>query len=77
MCDGMMGFGMTLWLLVGLGPLALLVLGIFWLVRQLTSRPDGHHVSEPDARRELKMRYARGEIDREPYLTIRDNLARR
>lgn len=77
MCDGMMGFGMTLWLMVGLGLIALLVLGILWLVRQLTARPDGRRVSEPGARQEMEMRYARGEIDREPYLTIRDDLARR
>ncbi len=77
MCDGLMGFGMALWLMVGLGLLALLVLGIFWLVRHLTARPDGRRVSESGARQELEMRYARGEIDREPYLTIRDDLARR
>lgn len=77
MCDGIMGVGMALWLLVGLGVLALLVLGIVWLVRRLASRGQGHGASQPDARRDLEMRYARGEIDRDTYLTIRDDLGRR
>lgn len=78
MCDGMMmGIGMTVWLLVGLAVLAVLVLGIIWLVRQLRSPADARGGPRPDAQRELEMRYARGEVDRETYLAMRDDLARR
>jgi putative membrane protein len=72
MGDGMMGIGMVLWWLIGIALLVLLVLGIVWLSRQIGSprrqSPDG------EALRELELRYARGEIDRDTYLAMRDDL---
>ena len=77
--DGMMGISMTLGLLLGIALLALLVLGIVWLAHQLRSSPASTRPSLSDGRapRELEMRYARGEIDRDSYLAIRDDLGRR
>lgn len=77
MMDGMMGLGMLLWWLIGLALLVLLLLGIVWLVRQLRSPARGQSSpSESDPLRELELRYARGEIDRDAYLAIRDDLRR-
>ena len=77
MMDGMMGIGMLLWWLIGLALLVLLVLGIVWIVRQLQSPARGQpSPSESDPRRELELRYARGEIDRDTYRAMRDDLRR-
>jgi putative membrane protein len=69
-----------LWLLfvvaMQLAVLALVVLGIVWLVRRLSvgeARGDGGARSALD---ELEMRYARGEIDRTTYLQMKDDLTR-
>lgn len=77
MMDGAMGIGMVLWLLVGLLVLVVLVLGILWLVRQLQSSADPAHsrVQGSGALRQLEMRYARGEIDRDTFLSMRDDLS--
>ncbi len=75
MMDGMMGIGMLLWWLIGLALLVLLVLGIVWLARQLQSRSRSQSSpAESDPLRELELRYARGEIDRDTYLGMRDDL---
>lgn len=77
MMDGMMGISMLLWWLIGLALLVLLVLGIVWLVRQLQSPGRGQSSpSESDPLRELDLRYARGEIDRDTYRAMRDDLRR-
>lgn len=78
MMDGVMGcpgsmalFG---WLL-GLAALALIVLAIAWLARELLApRRDSQHHGEHAALRELDARYASGEIDRDTYSTIRSDL---
>ena len=54
-----------------------MVLGIVWLVRQLRSPADGRLRPLHDAQRELEVRYARDEVDRETYLAMRDDLGRR
>lgn len=74
--DGAMGIGMALWLIVGLLVLVLLVLGIIWLVRQLQSSPVRGILpaAGSGALREVELRYARGEIDRDTYLAMRDDL---
>jgi putative membrane protein len=74
MGDGMMGIGMVLWWLIGIALLVLLVLGIVWLSRQLGS--PGRESPGGEALRELELRYARGEIDRDTYLAMRDDLRR-
>jgi putative membrane protein len=60
-----MGFGMILWLLI----LALIIVGVVWLVR---SQPIGQHRSTGlDV---LQERYARGEITRDEYLQMKRDL---
>ncbi len=73
---GMMGwagwmapFGMIVWIVI----LALLVAGVVWLFRALTSRADFWHRSS--ALDVLEERYARGEIKRDEYLEKRRDLA--
>ena len=87
MWDGTAGWGfMIAWMLFGLLLIVLVVVGIVWLVRSVGS--DGGRPSPPpsapwtdaargSAREELDRRYARGEIDREEYLRVRDDLERR
>lgn len=77
MMDGMMGIGMLLWWLIGLALLVLLVLGIVWLIRQLQSPARAESPPpDTDALRELELRYARGELERDTYLAMRDDLRR-
>jgi len=70
-----------LWLLfvvaMQLAVLALVVLGIVWLVRRLSAGDAGASQGSPSALDELEMRYARGEIDRTTYLQMQDDLKRR
>lgn len=77
MMDGMMGIGMLLWWLIGLALLVLLILGIVWLVGQFQAPARGQSSpSDSDPLRELELRYARGEIDRDTYRAMRDDLRR-
>jgi len=66
--SALIGFLFTIALLV------LAVLAIIWLVRQLTRHPGGGAASADHVMRELELRYARGEIDRETFLKIRKDL---
>lgn len=68
MMDGTAGMGMwmLLWGLLSLALLVLAVLGIVWLVRNLSSAPRGGDGADP-AEQELRRRYAAGQIDREEY----------
>lgn len=78
MSDGlMMNSAMAVWPLVGLAALVLLVLGVVWLVHQLWSLEGRTPTAEIAATAELAVRYARGEIDRETYLLMRDDLSPR
>jgi len=72
------GFWFLFALLMQLAVLALVVLGIIWLVRRLSSESStpGGGVSR-SAIEELEMRYARGEIDRTAYLQMQDDLKKR
>jgi putative membrane protein len=74
MMDGMMGGGavMWLWALFAVLVLVLLVVGVVWLVRTLTSPGTGSATST--ARQELDLRYARGELSREDYQQRRADL---
>ena len=69
-----------LWLLfvvaMQLAVLALIVLGIVWLVRRLSTGDAGPSSRARSALDELEMRYARGEIDRTTYLQMQDDLKR-
>ena len=76
---------MVVWMVFGLLLTVLLVVGIVWLVRQVSSsggspsdsqQPPSTGAGSGTAREELDRRYARGEISREEYLAIRDDLER-
>ncbi len=79
MWNGTGGIFMVVWMIFGLLLIAVLVVGIVWLVRQVSS--DGSRSAQPwqpsaqgSAREELDRRYARGEISREEYREIREEL---
>ncbi|MBN9676328.1 hypothetical protein [Salipiger bermudensis] len=63
-------FGPVLWLVV----LGLVVAGVIWLVRRTDGEPAPR--SATDARAELDMRLARGEIDAEDYEARRELLSK-
>ena len=63
MMDGWVGGWMVLWLLVGIALLGLAIAATVWLIRNMRSSPS----SGSDARDELDMRYARGDITSEEY----------
>ena len=77
MWDGAPAVFMWVWMVFGLLVLVLVVAAIVWLVRSTGSR-DSRPWSPPDgsgsAREELDRRYARGEITREEYRRIREDL---
>lgn len=66
--SALIGFLFTIALLV------LAILAIIWLVRQLTRQSGGGGGSADLVMRELELRYARGEIDRETFLKTRKDL---
>ncbi len=71
--------GFELLIVVGMqiAVLVLVVLGIIWLVRRLSSGDAGPNAGRSrSALDELEMRYARGEIDRTTYLQMQDDLKR-
>jgi len=70
--DMMGGWG---WLgaAIAVALLVLIVAAVIWLVRDLGA-PRGRRRPGRDAIAELEMRYARGEVDRDPYLAIRRDL---
>jgi putative membrane protein len=79
MMDGMMGGGMMgggafmwFWAIFAVLVLALLVVGVVWLVRTLAGPSPGSATST--ARQELDLRYARGELTREEYQQRRADL---
>jgi putative membrane protein len=66
-----MGFGFLGMLLLWGIPLALVVGGAAWLFRQATGTRQPGGQRQPTARQVLDERFARGEISREEYETIR------
>ncbi len=74
------GIGMILMWLVPVSFLVLVILGIVGLVRGLTSAGEGkvdpyqQVEAQPSPREILQTRYARGEITREQYLQMLDDL---
>ena len=74
MGGGMMGGGefMWFWALFAVLVLALLVVGVVWLVRTLAG--SGPSSSTSTARQELDLRYARGDLTREEYQQRRADL---
>lgn len=81
MWDGAGGGFVAVWMLLGLLLLALVAVGVVWVVRRASSggtppadRPGPPPPTSGSAREELDRRYARGEISREEYQTMRDDL---
>ncbi len=77
MWDGVPAVFMWAWMVFGLLVLVLVVAAIVWLVRSMGSS-DARSWSRSDRsgspREELDRRYARGEITREEYRQLRDDL---
>lgn len=73
MMSGVMGGGMLIGWLVPLLVLAGLTALVVWAVRKLTGERDGRN-PEDDALATARRRYARGEIDREEFRTLRTDL---
>jgi putative membrane protein len=80
MWNGAGGVFVVVWMIFGLLLIVLLVVGIVWLVRQVSSDGGGRSDQQQQppvqgsAREDLDRRYARGEISREEYREIRDDL---
>jgi putative membrane protein len=74
---GFMWVAMLIWAILGIALVVLAIVGVVWLVRQLgrdtqgRRRPAGRSAIE-----ELELRYARGDLDRETFLAIREDLER-
>lgn len=73
---GMMGGGMLLGWLVPLLVLAGLTVLVVWAIRKLSGDRDSGS-PEDDALRTARRRYARGEIDREEFERLREDLSAR
>jgi putative membrane protein len=74
---GFMWVAMLIWTVLGIALVVLVIVGVVWLVRQLSR--DGQGRRRPAARtaiEDLELRYARGEVDRETFLAIREDLER-
>ena len=74
---GFMWLGMLTSAIFGVALIALVVAGIVWLVRQLgADAGPRRRGGTREAIDELRLRYARGEVDRETFLAIRADLER-
>ncbi len=74
---GFMWIGMLISAILGIALIVLVIIGIVWLVRQLGRGGQGGRRRETRTPIEdLELRYARGEVDRETYLAIREDLER-
>lgn len=77
MMNGMPGMGpwiMLLWGLFALALLVLVVLAILWLARSLLAGPGDGRRNRDGTEEILRRRYAAGEITREEYLRLREDL---
>ncbi len=72
--SGMMGGGMLIGWLVPLLVLAGLTVLVVWGIRELTRDRETGNPEEDDALATARRRYARGEIDREEFRTLRSDL---
>ncbi len=69
MLSGWMGGWMLLWTLIGFAVLVLVIVGTIWLVRNM----DRGRLAE-NARQELDLRFARGQMTAEEYDQSRERL---
>lgn len=74
---GFMWLAMLIWAILGVALVVLVVAGIVWLVRQVAQGGQGRRRhGGRSAIEDLELRYARGEVDRETFLAIRQDLER-
>jgi len=74
---GFMWVAMLIWAILGIALVVLAIVGVVWLVRQLGRDGQGRRrAAGRSAIEELELRYARGEVDRETFLAIREDLER-
>lgn len=74
---GFMWVGMLIWAILGIALIFLVIVGVVWLLRQLGRDGRGRRrIADRTAIEELELRYARGEVDRETFLAIREDLER-
>ncbi|HEV8699232.1 MAG TPA: hypothetical protein VGQ89_16175 [Candidatus Limnocylindrales bacterium] len=72
---GFMWVGMLIWAVLGIALIVLAVVGLVWLVRQVGRDGRGRRrLADRTAIEELELRYARGEVDRDTYRAIREDL---
>ena len=74
---GFMWVGILIWAVLGVALIVLAVVGLAWLVRQLGRDERGRRrLADRTAIKELELRYARGDVDRDTYRAIREDLER-
>lgn len=74
---GFIWAGMLIWVILGIALIVLVIVGGIWLVRQMGQNDGGRRrTSTRTAIEELESRYARGEVDRDTFVAIRDDLKR-
>lgn len=74
---GFMWVGMLIWAILGVALIVLVIVGVVWFVRPVGQNDGGRRrTSSRTAIEELESRYARGEIDRDTFVTMRDDLER-
>lgn len=74
---GFMWLGMLIWAVLGIALMVLSIVGVAWLVRQPGPIGRGRRrLAQRTVIEELELRYARGEVDRETFLAIREDLER-
>jgi len=71
---GMMGYSWGFTPLIGILFLVLIVLGAYYLITALAWQPRSESKDSGRALEILKERYARGEISREQYLKVKEEL---
>jgi len=74
MMMGMMGFGWGFMFLIPLAFLVLIALGAYYLITEFTKTGSASPGSGKGALEILKERYARGQITREQYLKMKEEL---
>ena len=74
---GFMWVGMLIWAVLGIALIVLVILGAVWLARRLGRDERGRRLpGDRSALEELELRYARGEVEREAFLKVREDLER-
>jgi putative membrane protein len=75
--SGFMWVGMLIWAILRIAVIALVIVGILWLMREGGQDSSGRRRRQDRiAIAELELRYARGEVDRETFLAVGEDLER-